>query len=713
MTSTYAIVLFGENALLTKDDISAVQIMQGGLASFANTDHLKTESVSTKFATYEPNFWLLDGTYKFASASSYVGYMSAVVSGSGSPFNFSGPVPELRILFNTPHSTKSITLIGNEITGDWVDSLVIGFYDASNTLLNSAAYSPNKAVYTIPITVTDFKRIDLFFNSTNKPSRFARLVGIDFDEVVRFSNTEIKEAYAFEEINLLSTELPFNTLELTLFSENEDFSVIAPSGFYAGLEEKQPLDVYEIVDWKTHYIGRFYLDKWESESETVAKFQASDAIGLLDKPTVLFEGWNNGLLPEDGGGIQASVIIQQVFDDVEANIQFELDPSLTTKIVKGWFPVTSARKTLQQIAFSIGAYITCTRSNRIRILPMEKIGSISTTDYIITKDQKALNSPVSLKPFITKIELISHNYVYDNGEGPNVGRVFFDGNVAVGRHLILFDVLSQVKEFTGTATWTVHVDFYFNINYVIVDVTVAGTLKISHLAGFYHTTNSHSISSSASVPVNNTIRVETVYSIVPSYASEAMERMFYYYAQRHLQKTKLFGHPIKVGDSVVIDTQSDKKIKGIVERLKIDLAKGFVSEVDIVGVVLPDDITAYFDAGKYNSNHSKIIYTGSWSSAADGGAYSGDLQYVGDMLDGQATFGFIGIKFKLIYRRSATEGWINIYIDGKFIETLAQNGPAGNQIEWDSGYLSGIYHTVNITRASIYGVVNIDAVEII
>jgi hypothetical protein len=83
-------------------------------------------------------------------------------------------------------------------------------------------------------------------------------------------------------VNPLSVILPVNTLDLSLFSSDATFSIINPSGDYAALEERQPLDVYERIGAGEIYIGQYYLDKWENPSNNQVEFRCIDLMGILE-----------------------------------------------------------------------------------------------------------------------------------------------------------------------------------------------------------------------------------------------------------------------------------------------------------------------------------------------------------------------------------------------------------------------------------------------
>jgi hypothetical protein len=81
------------------------------------------------------------------------------------------------------------------------------------------------------------------------------------------------------------------------------------------------------------------------------------------------------------------------------------------------------------------------------------------------------------------------------------------------------------------------------------------------------------------------LTIQNATLVNPNNVEEVTQRVYDYYQQRHLQKTKLFAPGIEVGNSVLVDTLYDNQIAGVVEKMELDLAFGFVAMADIVGVV--------------------------------------------------------------------------------------------------------------------------------
>ncbi|RPJ29440.1 MAG: hypothetical protein EHM33_00915 [Chloroflexi bacterium] len=581
MTVTSPSILFGSNALVIKADAT---FAASSKQTFSDLDDLKVETPQQRYATYEPDFWILDGNYKFMSATPHVGLMSLVMSGSDGAF---AVPPTLTITFASVHSSDDLTLRFARYSVDYADDIDVAYYDASNVLIGTNNYTPADWDFSTGLAVADFKKIIITFNSTNRAYRHLRLVGIDLDTVSRFTSADIKEARLVEEISPLSVELPSNTLDFTLYSDNGEFNVISPSGVYAQLTDKAPIDVYESVDGASVYMGRFYLSEWKSLSENVATFKATDAIGLLDGIDYLPEGTSSHHV--DPINSYSAVLSEDLIEDImlQGGTNYTLDASLEgitigahDLIGESWLPVASCRECLQWVLFRIGAYATCSRSSVIEIKPIELASDLVSFDHTLTNAEKGMESPVELKPLVTGAEITSHDYAFLDITAETIVNV----NVPVGTHTIVFNEphvnLSQttvpgghVTAVTRGSTWTrVSTDAI-----VALTITGQGWVDSQFINGFYG-------SPPAGTP-SNVVKIDV--TLVPrASAGVIAQRVYDYLQQRYRQKTKLFASLVAPGDSVLIDSQGGQ-IGGIVEKITTDLARGMVQDIEVIGVVVP------------------------------------------------------------------------------------------------------------------------------
>jgi hypothetical protein len=579
------VVLVNQDALTIKAD-ATFALTTGTLQSFSDlTDLADAVPQINPYATFEPDFWLLDGNYKIKPSTTVrVGLMTTNASSGVGSFAFS-PSPVLQITFGSAHSTTSgLTFYFSEYSNDFADSIFIEYYDASNALIRDDEYEPTSAVFSTGQAVADFKKIIIYFDSANKASHYLRLTGIDFDDLVTWSGSEIKAARVVEQVNPLSVEVPTNTLDLTLFSSAGAFSIVNPTGVYAGLQYNDPLDVYEELSGEVVYIGRFYLDEWESQSANLATFKCVDALGVGEIDATNYYTTQEGVWINEPLADTISEIM------TGTGIEYEIDASFAGVGLYGWLPVMTKRETLQQIAFTIGAYVTCARSNKILIKPFELADDLVSYDHTLTGADKGLVSPVTRRPLVTGVKILTSYYNY-----LTANKIVFNGTLSTGDYIILFPdgvINETATQSGGTGVKTA---FFPGANHMPFTVTSAGTFEFTSQLYFERLTSPTTLNN-GSLPagtLTNIINIDNAalvtsgivnneYSIVDN----VIQRVYDYYNQRYIQKTKLFASPVVVGDSILIDTQSSRQIKGIVERMTTDLAGGFVSDLEIVGVVV-------------------------------------------------------------------------------------------------------------------------------
>ncbi|MBK8467726.1 MAG: hypothetical protein IPL32_18080 [Chloracidobacterium sp.] len=561
-------IAFGLYALAIKQDAT---FSAADKQLFSDMQDLKTGNVASKpFATFEPDYWLLDGSYKLKPTIAHVGLMS--LSQSDLNGDFSIP-PELTIVFGSVQSSDGLTIRFASASNDYATDIDVAYYDASDVLIRSDSYAPTTWEFSSGLAVDNFKKIIVTFHSTNKAYRYLRVTGVDFGTLIYFEGDAVKSALVVQEVDPISTELPIDTLELSLLSSDANFSIVNPTGNYAALRNNQPLDVYELVNGQTVYMGQFYLSKWENQSRDKIKFDAVDRLGVLSKLTYYGGLWTTPVNAED--------LIDEIL--TAANAPYELDSNLVGTQVSGWIPVTTYRDALQQIAFAIGAYVTCSRAGVLRIYKTDLASEVITPEFVITSADKGLDSTLTLKPFVTGVELSQHNFIItyrDLVTGDPVQ--FFSGTFPIGTHTIKFDK-PQNPPFTVTGATEISSAY----NYIIISVAAPGTVTIADdayyedvksIASVYNTTLN-------STDPKNVISIDDATLVNSDNAQTIAQRVYDYYQQRYLQKAKLFAPSAEPGKSALIDTYEGKQVKGIVEKMSIDLARGMVTRAEIVGVI--------------------------------------------------------------------------------------------------------------------------------
>lgn len=562
MTKTSVKVSFGLYALAIKQDSvpSATD-----LQSFSKIDDLRTDSVSSKpYCTYEPNFWVLDGNYKFVNDDEtlvHVGMMSQSMSDVAGIF--SDP-PVLTINFSLLHTvTNGITLHFSTISDDYSGHVNVKYYNGSYSLICSDDYYPSSTEFSTLKTVTDFKRIVITFYTTNKPFRYLRLRGLDYGELVHFTEADIKTAQLVEETDMLAAEARVNTFSMTLYSNNADFSIIAPAGDYSSLLENQPMSVYGMVEAEEVFMGQYYLHKWKNKSETEISFDCVDLMGVIDAMEYM-------------GGIYSGTTLVSLLTSMLGSvyIPYLLDPTLDSIPITGWIPIGSYRETLQQIAFACGCFIDSSRDRVLKINPIHLVLDDETYDYTISKSEKSSSQTISLKPLVTGVEVTAHNF-YAGSESLQL----YNGTLPTGSHKIPFGQPMHTLSVTG-ATITSS-----GANYAILNVAAQGTVTLSGLK-YVDTQRVYSVYMTGLDPSvkPNVKKVQQAYLINSSNAQTIAQRIYDYYQQRYIQTVTLYAPSIMPSEVALIDTLYSKQFRSCVEKMQINLAGGFRAQTELVGV---------------------------------------------------------------------------------------------------------------------------------
>ena len=558
MPTTSTSVKFGFYAMAIK----ANGVPSANCQPFTSVLDLTNENFQrTLYSTYEKNYWLLDGNFKFVPADTskiHLGLISMEMSGADGAFTVP---PVLTVAFSQTFSTNGLTLRFAPETSDWANSINVQFYNADNILLRNDVYTPTGYEFSTLQGCAGFTKIQIVFNSTNNPYRYARVSNIDYGNLITFSGVDVKDATVVEQINPVAIELPVNTLDLNLFSNSALFDITNPAGDYFDLQNRQALDVYENINSVPVYIGRYYLAEWENKSDNEIEFKATDILGVLD--SYVFYG---GLYTAQN----AAALIGTMLDAI--SVQYAIDPDITDTVT-GWIPVCTYREALQQICLAIGAYVTAARSNAMQF---HKI-NINPTEYAgaITKAEKGLQQTLSLKALVTGVEVLSHDYTA-NTETLEL----YNGSLPVGNHRITFNEPAHTLTISGGSITS------SDVNYAIIAVAVPGTVVLSGLR-YTDAQQVHGVYNAGLDPniTANVLSMARGTLISSAIAETVAQRLYDYYQQRYWQKVKLFAPTIKTGDAVLMDTLNNKHISGIVEKLTINLTGGFTAQAEITGVI--------------------------------------------------------------------------------------------------------------------------------
>ena len=102
-----------------------------------------TDEIGGKWASLEPDFWRLDGTYDIAPddmTGVQTGWWSSAVSGADGVFE---TAPYIRYDFGMPLSTLGWTLHFDTRAGQYASKVRVDVFDASGNVVESLTFSKN------------------------------------------------------------------------------------------------------------------------------------------------------------------------------------------------------------------------------------------------------------------------------------------------------------------------------------------------------------------------------------------------------------------------------------------------------------------------------------------------------------------------------------------------------------------------------------------
>jgi hypothetical protein len=190
----------------------------------------------------------------------------------------------------------------------------------------------------------------------------------------------------------------------------------------------------------------------------------------------------------------------------------------------------------------------------------------------ITEAEQSMGTAVNLRTQVTGVELSMHDIVEGTGT-----RKLFEGTLAEGEHEINFSQPMHDLSVTG-ATITES-----GANYAILNVASEGTVTLTGQV-YIDTVTIAGVYMSLDSDVKTNILKITDASLVNSNNGATIAQSVYdYYQERHVIKPKLYAPTVKPGSSVLVDTLYSRQISGIVEKMDVDLAGGFIAKTTIVG----------------------------------------------------------------------------------------------------------------------------------
>lgn len=555
---TKTLIEYGVYDITAKDDSvpSATDKQE-----FVDILDLKKDNVQEiKYSTLEKNYFVLDGSFKnMNGAEENVGFWSKSMTDENG--NFSVPLVLIIDFTKETHSSLGLTLRFSEL--NYCTHLKVQYYNAGNVLLSEKDFYPDNYEFFCEDTVSEYKKIVITFYSTNNPYRYLKLYQIDYGRIIQFTGENLTSANLVEELNILSDELSINTLDFTIYSQDDNFNILNPKGMYSALQERQQLRAFKIANDEKINMGAFYLDTWKNEKYKTMNFSAIDVIGLLDKTDFMGGMYNSTF---------ESVVEKILTSAGLISSDYEIQEELKNIPVIGYMPVCKHREALQQVIFAVGAVANTSRSDKIKIYTVKEsdvANQISKSN--ILKGSKEIEQG----ELVTGVSVTSHNYIQTTEEVS-----LFDGVLESGIHQIIFSEPVYNLSCTNASILS------SNVNYALIEVNTSSNVI---LKGYRYKDNMQTIIAEIEglnpSSKKNMLKIESDYLINSSNAYQIAERVLNYYRKTYITKFDFILDDESTGDNIVVEGDFNNELNGYVTKLDIDMTGGYIAGAQIVAKV--------------------------------------------------------------------------------------------------------------------------------
>ena len=351
-----------------------------------------------------PNYLSFDGkgiklkgnNQKFYSSGDYVGYISDGVSNSQGRIGNSW----LRFSRNSTDSylnfKKGITFV---FYGNCCKSFYAMYRDSETQSIFEEKVEVGREIFTYKPKVP-FEMLEIYFEETVYPYQFLKISEIKIGEIKVFN--KFQSLSLLEEINVISDDLPINSLEFTVvLNDNEVLNGGCPVAVHSNGK----------------YYGTFYTEDPERISKNIYSVTAFNSIKILDNTKYL--DWDSDL--------NLDKFSSQIKRDTGITVKTDKPEGLNYRTF-GHIPIDSYRYALCLHAFACRFMVDGSRSNNIllRPIPTEITSVITTADKRIIGESTFVKS----KP-ITQVKMQYANGMSTTQSGisvdcePNVSTVVY------------------------------------------------------------------------------------------------------------------------------------------------------------------------------------------------------------------------------------------------------------------------------------------------
>lgn len=357
------------------------------------------------YATFEPDYWRLDGSFvlppKMTEPGFEVGWYSGVLSGADGTFS---PAQVMDFIFDDPHSSIGLTITFDEPAGEYaVDFDAVAYDGAGNVIWSKQVRGNDRARWVIDNQqIANYRRITITLLKWCKPYRRAKVTEVSFGVVRVYGDDNLFRVNLLEEIDPISAQVPANELKFVVDNSNREFNILNPQGSYKFLQERQAAvvelgveirpDFYEWVN-----MGLYFLSDWKSdEGSLTTTFTARNRLDFL--PSVEVENTSPS-------NTNLHTLAMSLITEIGLE-KYRLDPALASMSTLSVYKKQTYRELFQNIAVAGMCAMFVDRDDFLNIVRLVDESPVDT----IYMDNMYSEPQINLDTLVSRVEV---NYYSD------------------------------------------------------------------------------------------------------------------------------------------------------------------------------------------------------------------------------------------------------------------------------------------------------------
>lgn len=288
-----------EGHIEIKCEISEVGVQSLATASGANEATISDVSrvvdgngSSPKYATNELNLWALDGSMSVLPDLDYErsGYVSDI-SESGS---VTLTLPSVRTV-----AIPGVTIRWSSVYGECPPVFTVTAKNGGAVVAELTVTDNTDITSIVELDIVNYDSVTVTVHNWSLPYHRPRIESIALGHILTLTKKEILRYQHEHRGDVLSGELPKNSIEFSLNNIDGRWNPANPTGMEKYLSERQKLTVrygFNMDDGTIEWIhaGVFYLSEWNAPANGIeARFVARDIFTYLEN-VHLYDGVTNG-----------------------------------------------------------------------------------------------------------------------------------------------------------------------------------------------------------------------------------------------------------------------------------------------------------------------------------------------------------------------------------------------------------------------------------